>query len=484
MVFRSTDPTTFDDLDGIVVDESAPPPSLRGANTNVAILVGQFASGPEGLSASIGSIGEIYETYGKNSSYSGLAALKSKKFGSLKVIRALAAAAAKATKTFASSAPTDTIKFDAKYKGAYGNSIKVTIAAGSTAGKKYTIQDTSAYAVLPVEVYDNVEIANVTSETFADSRLVDVTVLSTAGEPANAAATSLISGSDGTIADTDYQTAIAYAEAEGAGNILFLDAYNTTRNGYLKTHVANVPDKMVIICLSESSTTATAVSAALSEVANRRDTEGRIIYAFNEVQTVIDGATVYQAPASWVASVLSQTAPNIDPAFSGNSGLLAGVTGLKHSLTRAQFISLKDNGIMAFEFDGDIGYKIKSGVVTQIADSSKVTVTRRRMADYLTASAARFLKNYQNAVNSKDNRIAVKSAILDFVGKQEQLGLLPKDSEVTDGLAKSVDVETLNTNSNIADGFFYVLWRQRIYSSMRFIVLQAEIGESVVVTEA
>jgi len=122
-------------------------------------------------------------------------------------------------------------------------------------------------------------------------------------------------------------------------------------------------------------------------------------------------------------------------------------------------------------------------VVTQIANSSKVMVLRRRMADFLTNSAAKFLKNYQNAVNSKQNRNLVKGAFLQFIDSLERDGILPKDSEVSSGLAKLVDVNSLNTDASIAAGFFKILWKQRIFSSMRYIVLQAEIGESVVVTE-
>ena len=59
-VFRTSDPTQFDDLDGIVIDESAPAANIQGARTNTAILVGQFQRGPFSLEP-IGSIGELHE---------------------------------------------------------------------------------------------------------------------------------------------------------------------------------------------------------------------------------------------------------------------------------------------------------------------------------------------------------------------------------------------------------------------------------------
>ena len=479
-IYRSTDPTTFDDVDGIVINESAPAPNVAGVAANIAILVAQTERGPTDLTE-IGSIGEFHEQFGKNDAYGANLSLKRKKFGRLKLIRVVASDAVVASKAFQSSS-VDRITFTAKQgKGAYGNSIQVKIENGSSVGKKYTIKDSSAGSVLPQEVYDKIEITAIVASTFAASKLVTAVVNSSAAEPTNAAFTALASGSDGTVANGDYEDAIEKAEIEAAGNFIFVDSYNDTRNGYLEAHVAATQDKIAILAGLEADT----VSDAITDVADFRDADGRMIYGFPWVQTEINGVLTYTNPASWIASILSQTAPNVDPSFSGNTQFLTGITGLKLALTRANYIALKDAGICAFEYDADIGFKVKSGIVTQIANSSKVTILRRRMADYLTNSVARFLKNYQGAVNSAENRKLVKGAIQSFVTVQQNNGILPKDSELTDGAKASlIDTESLNTNTTIAAGMFKILWRQRIYSSMRYIVLQAEIGESVVVTEA
>lgn len=374
-IFRTTDPTQFDDVDGIVINESAPPPSIAGVAANIAILVGQFSQGPYELTE-VGSTAELRDLFGTDQSKGNLA-LMNKRFGRLRIIR---------------------------------------------------VQGT---------------------------------------------------GTAGAVTDTDYQTAIAKAEVEGSGNFIFLDEYNTVRNGYLKDHVAATQDKMAIVAGPEVQT----VAEAITDVALNRDADGRLIYAFPWVQTSIAGVATMQSPASWYASILSQTSPHVDPAYVKNTQFLGGITGLKMNMSRAQYILLVDAGISAFEIDGDIGAKVKSGVTSQIADSSKKTVLRRRMADFLTASVAKFLKSYQNAPNSKDNRSQVKGAMLSFIQGLEQAGVLPRDSELKSGKAKVVDTESLNSDAGIAAGEFKILWRQRIYSSMRYIVLQAEIGESVVVKE-
>lgn len=604
-IFRTNDPTQFDDIDGIIIDEQAPPPSILGVASNIAILAGQFQRGPAGLSLPMGSIGEFQEIYGK-SSFSGNKQLKNKRFGRLKIIRVVAADAVKATLTVDGK-----LKFDAKYFGAYGNNIKVavedttgdsaavaqvetltavadvggsldqegfilyddagsvafwidvddsgstipawasaadraveitTIATGDAAnvvagklatainadskfsapapgaaivtithtpagardaggadgdsagfafatvtegedavnaGFKVTIQDTNDDAVLPVEVYDGLTAAALTAATFANSKLVDVTIISTASDPANQAATSLAAGSDGTVVDTDYETAIAYAAEEKAGNLLFLDAYNSVRNGYLKQHVSDNPDKMVVVCGQESDSRATAIA----DVVNYRDSDGRIIYAWPYIQTTIDGVLEYTPPASWVASVFSQTSPHIALSYTGNVGFLAGIVDLKYKESRNGYISLNEAGIMAFERDNDIGFLIKNAVVTQIINSQKREVLRRRMADFLTDSIALFLKNYQNQVNSSEKRDEVKAAILDFDTRLIRDGILPGAQDVKEGAPLLVDTESLNTDSVIEQGQFRILYKRRIFSSMRYIVLQAEIGTGVVVTE-
>lgn len=479
--YFSNDPTVYDDLDGLVVSEISPPPAITGAAANIACLVGQFQRGPLTLT-DVGSIGELYEIFGKGATPTkGEKALRNKKFGRLRVIRVAAAAAAKATKIFTDGGgtPVDIITFTAKYKGVYGNSITVTIAAGSTTGKKYTIKDTSSTTVLPDEVYDNVVVTAITASTFAASKLVDVTVLATSAEPANASATALATGSEGSVADSDYQSAIAVAAGENSCNVLFLDEYTDTRNGYLETHAAETQDKMVLLTGAE----ADAYTDAVTDAAGYRDTDGRVVFMWNFVQTTIDGVSEYRPPCEWLACIISQTSPHIDPSYAKNAQFTVGATGLKNNPTRAAQIALKDAGVCSFYNDSEIGILVKSPVVTQIADSTKRTIMRRRMADWLIQSASNFLKLYQGAPNSKENRTNVKAAILNFVDQAERDKILPKDSELKAGKAKLVDTESLNTDASIGAGMFKILWRQRIYSSMRFIVLQAEIGETVVVTE-
>ena len=475
-IFRSTNPTDWNAVDGIIIDEVSPPPSVGGVPANIALLVGQFERGPANLITQVGSVGELYEIFGNNNNYGGNIALLNKKFGTLKIVRAQASAAAVGTLACSSSA-TARITFSSLWKGVYASGITITVAAGSTVGSKYTVHDGNPGAVWPDEVYDNVVISAV-GTTFGNSNLISAVVNSTAAEPTPTAATALASGSDGSIADTDYLTAITAQQVEAAANIVFLDGYSTTRNGYLKTSMAATTDRMTLICGAAGDSVATAVTA----VANYRDSDGRLIYAFPYLFTTIAGVSTKVNPCSFYAALLSQIGPNIDPAYAANVQYLQGIDSIELALQRSDYVTLMANGISAFEFDSDLGIKIKSGVVTQIANSGKIMIARRRMTDYITYSVAKFLKQYQNAPNSQDNVTAATAAITAFNKNMENEGLVPKDSEVSTGKASIIDGKSLNTDSSNANGYFKLLYRRRIYNSMRFIVLQAEVGENVVVT--
>jgi hypothetical protein len=346
-IFRTTNPLEFDDVDGIIVNETAPAPNIQGVSANIAILVGQFQRGPVNELTEVGSIAQFHEIFGKSEA-TGNRELKNKKFGRLRLIRAAASAAATASLNLQDDTPEDVLTVSAKYPGVYGNSITVLVEAGSDSGNKYTFTDTSAGAVLPAEVYDNVSIADLTdtqlNEIFGTSQLVVVTGAGSA-EPEPLTATALAAGSDGTIADTDYETAIAVAEQERAGNILFTDKYSSTIKDALEQHVLNSPDKIVVMAPDDDTVT---LAGAITEVAGYRNTEGRIVYAFNHLQTRINGVLVYTSPASWLASVMSNIAPNIDPAFAANVQFAAGVTDMKNKLTRAEYIQAKDAGIAAW----------------------------------------------------------------------------------------------------------------------------------------
>ena len=565
-IFRTNDPTQFDDIDGIIIDERTPPSSITGVAANVGVLVGQFQRGPKELSLPISSITELQEVYGR-SDYLGNIQLRNKAFGALRIIRVVAADAVRAELEVDAK-----LKFVAKSEGAYGNNICVTVenstndvvtpavsatfagpisgitvpvglqavtagivgnsilltgdgtatlaalvAAWNTAnptnqvlltagdgaevpdaaeamqlaggvdevvvtegGFKVTVQDKNPGTPLPIEVYDNILIADITPATFVRSLLVDVEVLDAAsGEVANTPEAPLALGSDGTILDTDYEAALVRAEEAGAGNVLFLDEYNPVRNLMLRTHASLTQDKMVICAGGVDDDRA----AVITEAGNLRDADGRVIYAWPYVETLINGVRTYTSPASWMASLFTQVAPNVALSFTANTRFLGGVSGLRFTTGRQGHVALDQAGVAAFERDPDIGFVLKNAVVTQIQNTFRNQILDRRMVDFLSDSIGRALKNWQNDVNSFDKRAEIAGAILAFDTGLVNAGVLPGEQDVTEGRPVMVDAETGNTDASIAEGRCVIIYKRRIFSSKRYIILQTEIGRGVVVTD-
>ena len=83
------------------------------------------------------------------------------------------------------------VRFSAKTAGTVGNAITVTVEAGSSSDKKYTVVQGSGTP----EVYDNVALTGL-ENAMSGSALVNVSVLDLAEEPANAVATALTGGTD------------------------------------------------------------------------------------------------------------------------------------------------------------------------------------------------------------------------------------------------------------------------------------------------
>ena len=100
------------------------------------------------------------------------------------------------------------------------------------------------------------------------------------------------------------------------------------------------------------------------------------------------------------------------------------------------------------------------------------------MNDFLVTSLSRFLKNYQNHPNSMLNRASIKSAIQAFDDGLVKDKVLPTESDA--GVAVLlIQTEGTTTPTEQAEGIQKIVYKRRIFSEMRFIVLETTVGESV-----
>jgi len=182
------------------------------------------------------------------------------------------------------------------------------------------------------------------------------------------------------------------------------------------------------------------------------------------------------------AAVLSNLAEEQNPGVKNDwlghvVGIESGVTGL----VRADYEAFKRLGISAPRIDAVNGCVIQSGVVSvdPAAYPALKNVARRRMTDKITDDIAAALAGFDKALSTPTNRRAVGSLIRGYLE-----GLLSEDNPAKQRIAAyMVDEVSGNTPAALAQGIFVVIIQVQTLSSMDYIVLQAQIGETVTIIE-
>lgn len=189
----------------------------------------------------------------------------------------------------------------------------------------------------------------------------------------------------------------------------------------------------------------------------------------------------------FLASIMSQQLPEQNPGE--DTGYLTAINGVD-TQARAQataspmvlddYTALKKAGICALRIDNGTPV-FQSGVtsVDPTASPSLVNINRRRMADYIEDSLARFAKKYGKKVNTSARRKAFAGQARSFLS-----GLLSKNQPDAQRIAGyTVDEKSGNTPDTIAAGMYRLIVNVRTLSTMDVIVLQVTAGTTVSVTE-
>ncbi len=485
---RSNNPLDWTAVDGISIDERAAPGRVKGKPQGIIALVGEFQKGPVNVVTAIGSTKEFIDTFGGYGSvsggYKGYNALLDKKFGGLRVVRVTNATQAAATVTVLDASSGVVVTLTALTKGVWGNSVsyKVEAATDAQAGHfNFSLIYSEANSASRTELYkDCVDKADLVARLAAKSLLCSAAAGASALRPVNIGATALASGSDGAFADSDYtgspSSVVGIRKLEtptDVNGIFCAEKSGATVNGALLTHIndSGVSPRMAFLCGPSGNTAAQGITDVASYRGDRAIYGWPWIYAYSPE----GDANILTAPSSWIASVYSQTAPEIDLATVDSTALLAGVKGLEFAdITRDTYISLLEAGIAAVEYDQDYGYKLRSGVSTTM-DTSKQMIFRRRMTDEIQTAISSRSKFYQNKISRPTERKALVGDIKKYL--QQNLKRLGR---IEDYL---VDDESLNTTDSLAAGEFHVITKVKLFGSMRFIVLHTEVGEAVVITQ-
>ena len=472
-VFRTNNPLLYTQLDGVIVTEKSPQPTVASAGVNNCIFIGQFERGPENEPHYLSSVSELQSIFGANSAYSGNRALRLKRWSNLYVTRAVASGAAQAEHDF----DNDKLTVKAKWKGKYGNNIKVTISQGTNTGTQKLVVTEGDVS----ETFDNVEFAGKTNdeltEIFQSSSLILVSDAHATIDPTNTVDQALSGGSDGNIAAADYKTAIEASNVNVSGKIFFTD----DQSSGVKANLANfVKTEQNGQCVLGPESLTTSVDDAIADYNTNADRNGRVLYAYNPVKLNIEGVITEESPVFMVASILSNVPPQVSPASARVANFTETAVGVKFNLSRANLIKLKNAGIMAFEDDPDLGIK----PVSADTQNPEMSVLRRRMSDFYINSISRYLKYYNNEPITEDNMNAIIGAITGFDETLVGNGIVPSNDEV-EGLAFRVTIQGITSQSERDEGILKVRLERKLYSAARYLVLQTLISEkAVIVREA
>lgn len=471
-VFRTDNPLLYTQLDGVIVTEKNPPPTIVSAGANNCVFIGQFERGPENEPYYLSSISELNTLFGSNQVYTGNKALRLKRWSNIYVTRVVASTAVQASLTLDS----DKLTIKAKYKGSYGNNISVTIAQGTNAGtQKITFSEGDI-----VETFDNIEFAGKSNaqltELFRTSTLVEVSDAHATIDPTNASDQDLTGGTDGSPSADDYKKAIEASNVNVAGKVFFTD----DQSAGVKANLANfVKTEQNGQCILGPESLDTSVADAITDYDLNADRQGRVLYAYNPIKFNVQGVIEEESPVYLTASILSNTAPNISPASAGVTDYTETAVGVKYNLSRAQFIQLKNAGIMGYEDDPDLGIK----PVSADTQNPEMSIVRRRMSDFYINSITRYLKYYTNRNITELLKESIISAIHSFDESLVTNGIVPSNDEVREGLAFNVRINGVTSPQEEREGLLKIRLERRLYASAKYLVLQTTISEKAVIVE-
>lgn len=185
----------------------------------------------------------------------------------------------------------------------------------------------------------------------------------------------------------------------------------------------------------------------------------------------------------WLASLLSvlppernpgQAAPPVPEVFSPILGLQRGVSGLG----MGEYILLKQKGVAALRMDRTAGPIIQSGVTSSLV-SGQSNINRRRMANFIEDSLAeRTVQLAKLPLNEslKDDAVTEINSFMNEL-------LSPNNPAARRITQYQIDDKGGNTPDLEAKGVYVIIVRVRTTPTADEIVLQAEIGEGVTISQ-
>ncbi len=508
---------------GTYIKELAVSAPVRGVFRGTTGMVFQSVRGPTGRVVICNSLQRFIDVYGgRDRNINGGAvvgqgwfALQNKFFGLIYGVRVAASDAVAASftlETAAGGGGLQVLRVDASNVGAWGNdaAVKVTAASNGVStsfnltvrlyGKFYLLENLSINgtddntAVVTAGVWDQ------------DNQVVTLTKLA-AGRPVNSTASTDgadstgfialgqtaisgfqgVAGSDGAIVDTDFTGAGKAMEiihqTRGVDACLVVGRSNTAIKTKVLALSATANTRLWLICPDASTT---GVSTALTEVATLRSS--RVVYCFNHPVVVdpVTGVQVAEEPHVWMASILSQTEPDVHPGVVDTADLTRGIVSLTFELgdpDRDSLDSTITGGISFLNRDldqsGNLVWIFGNGITTDLSTNNR-QIDGQRMKFFLVSGLANRMRGDEKKPNTKENRAARKAA---FSGWLTELALGGRFVNKDDNNVPQYEIKNgpeVNSPTDVQAGIQRDLVRIQLIPKNLYLQLQVQIGVNVV----
>lgn len=487
---------------GINILEVSPPASVQGISSNIAGIVAFLPCGPVNEVTEISSPTEFFSVFAPTdfthdeTTFTALYAFMNKSFpGGMKIVRIATGTQATAARTFDDASAGDSVTATANYPGAYGNQIYVawSVNADDATARDATVTVGTTYSKLHENVATIVSSALVVTDpgdpyvTF--SKASGATLV-----PAAIAATALTGGVDGTPTAANYLGSssvdvglrLFYGDSVEV-NVVFvaepaeglIDDINTG----LVTFADETKKAMVVLNTVEGQDYAD----AKEYVADYRQNDGYAVYPWPKVYTVNqyddDRNEILVNTNAFIASALVSIDPEVSVGGKLGSQALYGITDLEvTSTTKAQNDALKAKGVLAMFMSTARGGAITWGDPNTSLESGKGKIFRRRMTDYITISISNLLELYVG--ETLDVNLAAGTLGPTTTAEIAAIaGFL--DGLVSTGRIADYSIDGLSGNlqSNLDDGEWIILLQVKLNAHQEVIILKAEVGETVTITE-
>lgn len=440
--------------------------AIEATAVNVIGVVGRFERGPVGEAVDIDNIYQAQDIFGDfGADYDGMYALQaiySQSKPPCKVVRVVGTGAAKATVTVQdrNATPADTVAFSAKYEGAYGNNLKVSVE--DNAVTEY-VDIRVFYKNVQVEFYEKVNMDKdsssylvsiingksqwITAEDKAPSDTYEVTDNPAVGDYP------LSAGSDGTITEADYigdydevtgkRTGLKCLETIDTSvvrMVLCAGQTSTTVNSALVSHAEVMDNRIAVLSLPEG-TLPNGIATALGTIDSKRAIVG---YPWVEAYDPVAGKANLFPPAAYMAGCLAGL--RVHESLSNKR--ILGITGLEYKLTETDVANIIKARVIPITQIPGRGIRFRHGITTS-SDTFWKQASLVRVFDKVALSVEVGLQWAISEPNTPDLWHAVRMSISNF------LDIMIVDGEIAEYWVKC-DADT-NPANQVEAGILTVL---------------------------